>query len=100
MGYTCFSSVLMRIFKRVVNLQSVIFILKALSKIVADRIIIYHYYFSDIMKTRLYNRNCDPLKPHFYIVKLGFTGVYINFLISAQIHRLWVLVRTASPRRF
>ena len=26
----------------------------------------------------------DPLKPHFYIVKLGFTGVYINFLISAQ----------------
>ena len=42
-----------------------------------------------IMKTRLYN--CDPLKPHFYIVKLGFTGVYINFLISAPIHRLWVL---------
>ena len=26
----------------------------------------------------------DPLKPHFYIVKLGFTGVYIIFLISAQ----------------
>ena len=26
----------------------------------------------------------DPLKPHFYIVKLGFTGVYINFLIFAQ----------------
>ena len=24
------------------------------------------------------------LKPHFYIIKLGFTGVYINFLISAQ----------------
>ena len=22
----------------------------------------------------------DPLKPHFYIVKLGFTGVYIIFL--------------------
>ena len=33
-----------------------------------------------IMKTCLYN--FDPLKPHFYIVKLGFTGVYINFLIS------------------
>ena len=32
----------------------------------------------------------DPLKPHFYIVKLGFTGVYIIFLISAQKHRLWV----------
>ena len=26
----------------------------------------------------------DPLKPHFYIEKLGFTGVYIIFLISAQ----------------
>ena len=26
----------------------------------------------------------DPLKPDFYIVKLGFTGVYIIFLISAQ----------------
>ena len=41
-----------------------------------------------------------PLKHHFYIVKLGFTGVYIIFLISAQKHRLWVLVRTASSRRF
>ena len=51
-----------------------------------------------ITKTRLYN--FDPLKPHFYIVKLGFTGVYIIFLISAQKHRLWVLVRTASSRRF
>ena len=35
-----------------------------------------------ITKTCLYN--LDPLKPHFYIVKLGFTGVYIIFLISAQ----------------
>ena len=51
-----------------------------------------------ITKTHLYN--FDPVKPHFYIVKLGFTGVYIIFLISAQKHRLWVLVRTASPRRF
>ena len=42
-------------------------------------------------------KNFDPpLKPHFYIVKLGFTGVYINFLISAQKHRLWVFVRTGS----
>ena len=31
-----------------------------------------------ITKTCLYN--FDPLKPHFYIVKLGFTGVYIIFL--------------------
>ena len=41
-----------------------------------------------------------PRKPHFYIVKLGFTGVYIIFLIFAQKHRLWVLVRTASLRQF
>ena len=42
-----------------------------------------------ITKTYLYN--FDPHKPHFYmyIVKLGFTGVYIIFLISAQKHRLW-----------
>ena len=30
-----------------------------------------------ITKTCLYN--FDPLKPHFYIGKLGFTGVYIIF---------------------
>ena len=30
----------------------------------------------------------------FNIFELGFTGVYIIFLISAQKHRLWVLVRT------
>ena len=35
-----------------------------------------------ITKTRLYN--FDPLKPHFYIVKLEFTWVYIIFLISAK----------------
>ena len=34
----------------------------------------------------------DPFKPHFYIVKLGFTGVYIIFFLNfAQRHRLWVL---------
>ena len=32
-----------------------------------------------ITKKRLYN--FDPLKPHFYIVKLGFTWVYVIFLI-------------------
>ena len=31
-----------------------------------------------ITKTCLYN--FDPFKPNFYIVKLGFTGVYIIFL--------------------
>ena len=35
-----------------------------------------------ITKTRLYN--FDPRKPHFYTVKLRFTGVYNSFLISAQ----------------
>ena len=58
----------------------------------------FSYFLASITKTCLYN--FDPLKPHFYIVKLGFTGVYIIFLIFAQKHRLWVLVRTASPRRF
>ena len=36
--------------------------------------------------TKTYLYNFDPLKPHFYIVKLGFTGVYIIFLISAIKH--------------
>ena len=35
-----------------------------------------------ITKTHLYNFNHS--KPHFYTVKLGFTGVYISFLFSAQ----------------
>ena len=43
-------------------------------------------------KIRLYY--FDPLKLHFYIVKPGFTGVYIFFLIllKKQQHRLWVLL--------
>ena len=38
-----------------------------------------------------------PLEPHFYIVKLGFTGVYIIFLISVQIPKLWYSLE--PPRR-
>ena len=57
-----------------------------------SRIVISEENFINIMKTCLYN--VDPLNPT-YIVKLGFTGVYISFLISAQKHGLWVLVRTA-----
>ena len=34
--------------------------------------------------TKSYLYNFDPLKPHFYIVKLGLAGVYIIFLISAK----------------
>ena len=54
----------------------------------SDAVTNYKYIFSPhrghltITKTCLYN--FDPLKPHFYIVKLGFTGVYIIFLFSAQ----------------
>ena len=39
------------------------------------------YMFLHITKTCLYN--FDPLKPHFNIVKLGFTGVYIIFIAPA-----------------
>ena len=39
-------------------------------------------YCSHITKTCLYK--FDPLKPHFYVVKLEFTGVYTIFLISAE----------------
>ena len=39
-------------------------------------------YYRNITKTYLYKS--DPLKPYLYIVILGFTGVYIIFLISAQ----------------
>ena len=49
-----------------------------------------------ITKTRPYN--FDLLKPHFYIVKLGFTWVYFFYFCSKYI--LLVLVGTASPRRF
>ena len=54
-----------------------------------------------ITKTCLYN--FDPIKPHFYIVKLGFTGVYIICLISAEnIDCVYLLEppRRGSSRRF
>ena len=40
---------------------------------------LYMYPVWNITKTRLYNSN--PLKPPFYKVKLGFTGVYIIFFL-------------------
>ena len=49
--------------------------------------------------TETYLYNIGPLKPHFDIVKQRFIGVDIIFN-SAQTHRLWVLVRTASLRQF
>ena len=48
-----------------------------------------------ITKTYLYN--FDPLKPHFYIVKLGFTELDIIFLISAQNINCWYSLE--PPRR-
>ena len=44
--------------------------------------------------------NDYPLIPHFYIVKMEFTEGIHYFLIFAVKYRLWVLVRTASLRRF
>ena len=55
------------------------------------------FFFPKKVITKTYLYNFDPLKPHFYIVKLGFKGVYIIFLISDQKHRLWVLLD--PPRR-
>ena len=37
-----------------------------------------------IIITKTYLYNFDPFKSHFYIVKLGFAGVYIIFVISAK----------------
>ena len=48
-----------------------------------------------ITKTRLYN--FDPLKPHFYIVKLGFTGVCIIFIILLKNIDCWYSLE--PPRR-
>ena len=39
--------------------------------------------------------NVHPRTPHFYIVKLGFTG-YTLFSYFCSKHRLWVLIRNAS----
>ena len=52
-----------------------------------------------IFITKTYQYYFDPRPPqtHFYIVKLGFTGVYIIFLISAKTYRLWYALE--SPRR-
>ena len=49
--------------------------------------------------TYTYVYSFDPLKPHFYIVKLGFTGVYIIFIIPAQ-NIDWGYSLEASARRF
>ena len=73
---------------------------------IIDKITTYHNSRGTTFPTKLhvimkiYLHNFDPLTPHFYIVKLEFTAVYIIFIISAQKHKLWVLVRTTSSRWF
>ena len=47
------------------------------------------------MKTYLYN--FDPFKPHFYIVKLGFTEVNIIFLFQLENIDCWYSLE--PPRR-
>ena len=49
--------------------------------------------------TKIYLYNFDPFNPHFYIVKLVVYRDIHYFLISTK-NRLWVLVRTASARRY
>ena len=51
---------------------------------------------SVIFITKTYLYNVDPLKLHFYIVKLGFTRIYIIFLISIQKNRLAEAVLTST----
>ena len=60
---------------------------------------IYQFIKSFLDKKKPIFEGYGAFKPQFYIVKLGFTGLYIFFLIFRQKHRLWLLVRIASPRR-
>ena len=56
--------------------------LECASQIISMTIFVAVSKVGSITKTRLYN--FDPLRPHFYIVKLGFAGVHLIFHISAQ----------------
>ena len=44
----------------------------------------YIYITNNVGITKIYLYNFEPMKPHFYIVKLAFTGINIFFLISAK----------------
>ena len=50
----------------------------------------------NIRKTCPCNTCIYPLKPHFYIVKLGYADVYLFFLFLLQNIDCRLLVRTAS----
>ena len=55
---------------------------------------------SDVYIRKTCPCNEYPPKPHFYIVKLGYAWGISIFFIFAPKHRLRVLVRTPSARRF
>ena len=55
----------------------------------------YSFFGLQNISRNINNISPHPLKSQFYTVKLGFTGVYINFPISAK-NRLCKLVRTAT----
>ena len=55
-------------------------------------------FLQDITKTCLYN--VVPFNPLLYSKTGVYKDTYIIFFYFAKKHRLWVLVRTASPRRF
>ena len=59
-------------------------ILDFLENLSACKMVVIKYQVMKALITKTYLYNVDPLKPHIYIVKLGFTGVYIIFHISAQ----------------
>ena len=54
----------------------------------------YPAFENNITETYLYN--FDPLKPHFYIVKLGFTGVTLFFLFLLRNVDCWYSLKQIS----
>ena len=68
--------------------------------VLPDIMVLLHKTLTDIFIRKPCPCNVYRLEPHFYIAKLGYAGVYLFFLIFAPKHRLWVLVRTASAKRF
>lgn len=83
----------------------IFFHLKLSNKIITIIImIITAHSFSKIQKGQIFftstsQCNEQPWKPQFIQGKVGFAGVDIRFLILAQKHSLWVLVRTVSMRQ-
>ena len=62
-----------------------------------EQLILYENFDSHITKTCLYN--FDPLKPHFYIVKLGFTELYIIIFYFCSKHRFFCVYSLEPPHQ-